>query len=148
MRRHKALQPLSRQHHHGLLLGWKIRTGLSKGIDPARIKKYVDWFYTAHLLPHFDIEEKHIFPVLGNEDELVQKALADHDRLKKLFNKDENIKESLDLLEKELEAHIRFEERILFQKIQEQTSEEQLEQINKIHQETDFVKNTKDEFWK
>ena len=31
-KRHKALQPLSREHHHGLLLSWKIRTGFSKDI--------------------------------------------------------------------------------------------------------------------
>ena len=35
-KRHKALQPLSREHHHGLLLSWKIRSGFNKkGIIPA-----------------------------------------------------------------------------------------------------------------
>ena len=32
-KRHKALQNLSREHHHGLLLSWKIRTGLNKNIE-------------------------------------------------------------------------------------------------------------------
>ncbi|WP_241739476.1 hypothetical protein [Aestuariibaculum marinum] len=30
LKRHKALQPLSREHHYGLLLTWKIRTGFKK----------------------------------------------------------------------------------------------------------------------
>jgi len=38
IKRSIALQPLSREHHHGLLLCWKIRTGLKKGIDIDRIK--------------------------------------------------------------------------------------------------------------
>ena len=45
LKRHKALQPLSRDHHHGLLLSWKIRSGFKKNIDVERIKVYADWFY-------------------------------------------------------------------------------------------------------
>jgi hypothetical protein len=45
LKRHAALQPLSREHHHGLLLGWKIRTGLSNGAPLERIKAYADWFF-------------------------------------------------------------------------------------------------------
>ncbi|CDF79955.1 hypothetical protein BN863_22430 [Formosa agariphila KMM 3901] len=30
LKRHKSLQPLSRDHHHGLLLAWKIRADLRK----------------------------------------------------------------------------------------------------------------------
>ncbi|MGK7389073.1 MAG: hemerythrin domain-containing protein [Candidatus Cyclobacteriaceae bacterium M2_1C_046] len=148
MRRHKSLQPLSRQHHHGLLLGWKIRAGLAKGVEPERIKRYVDWFYPNHIQPHFEVEEKHIFPVLGNDSELVQKALADHVFLKKLFEEKKEVRKTLERLEKELEAHIRFEERALFQKIQEIATEEQLKLIDEVHEEEGFVENTQDEFWK
>ena len=59
IKRHKAIQPLSREHHQGLLLSWKIRTGLSKGVSTDRIKTYADWFYKTYLIPHFEEEEKH-----------------------------------------------------------------------------------------
>ncbi|WP_332006933.1 hypothetical protein [Gaetbulibacter sp. NE] len=72
LKRHTALQPLSREHHHGLLLSWKLREGFKKNIDINRMKTYTDWFYSTHLIPHFDMEEKHIFPLLGNENDLVK----------------------------------------------------------------------------
>lgn len=42
IKRHTALKPLSREHHHGLLLSWKIREGLKRNIEIPRIKKYID----------------------------------------------------------------------------------------------------------
>ena len=148
MRRNKSLQPLSRQHHHGLLLCWKIRQGLSKDITPERIKKYTNWFYKNHILPHFELEERHVFPLLGNEHELVKEALSDHRRLKSLFEEKEEIKGALEAIEKELDEHIRFEERVLFQKMQETLSTEELKQIDEVHKEEPFVENEEDNFWK
>jgi len=33
IKRHNSLQPLSRDHHDGLLLKWKINKGISKGVE-------------------------------------------------------------------------------------------------------------------
>ncbi|MCB0448503.1 MAG: hemerythrin domain-containing protein [Confluentibacter sp.] len=148
MKRHKALQPLSREHHHGLLLSWKIRAGFSKNIEPNRIKTYADWFFKNHLIPHFDMEEQHIFTILEADNELVKHALADHRRLKRLFLVDEDIAAALSNIEETLDAHIRFEERVLFPEIQKVATEAQLEYIEKIHQEADFVDKLDDEFWR
>ena len=71
LKRHEALKPISREHHHGLLLCWKIKTGMSKGVELSRIKGSVDYFYQTHLLPHFAMEEKYIFPILDNGHELM-----------------------------------------------------------------------------
>lgn len=148
IRRVKEMQPLSRDHHHTLLLCWKIRTGLKHGIDPMRIKKYVDWFYPHHVSPHFDLEEKYVFPVLGEAHDVVKKALSEHRRLRRLIEDREDIKKSLSLLEQELDRHIRFEERELFNEIQRQASPETLRKIQEIHEDTLFKENTADEFWK
>jgi len=148
IKRNKLLQPISREHHQSLLLCWKIRTGFSKGVEAVRIKKYTDWFFENHIQPHFDVEEKYIFPILGNEHELVKKALSDHRRLKRLFENEEEIEKSLSLIEEELESHIRFEERVLFNEIQEIATEEQLKLISEKHTEEKFQENTEDEFWK
>lgn len=147
IKRNKALQPFSRDHHHGLLLCWKIRTGFSKQIEPRRIKRYADWFYNNYLKHHFELEEKHIFPILAYDNELVKRALAEHRRLGRLFNDIEDIKKSLALIEEELEQHIRFEERMLFNEIQKIATEKQLQTISKIHTDERFNDNSDDPFW-
>lgn len=147
IQRHESLKPLSREHHHGLLLCWKIRTGLKKEIPVDRIEKYASWFYRNNLLPHFEAEEKHIFPILGNQNELVKKALAEHRRLTRLFENKANILKSLSLIEEELEAHIRFEERILFNEIQKTATKENLEKINELHTENPVDIDWVDKFW-
>lgn len=147
IKRHQAMQPLSREHHQGLLLSWKIRTGISKGISADRMKNYLDWYYTAHLLPHFHAEENYIFPILGNGHELVKKAISQHRRLERLFNSTEDLKNSISLIEEELEGHIRFEERILFNEIQKVATEEQMKAVSDLHPETKFEENTTDLFW-
>lgn len=147
IKRHKVMQPFSRDHHHGLLLCWKIRTGFSKGIEVQRIKRYADWFFEHHALPHFELEEKHVFPILGNDHDLVKRALAEHRRLIRFFNNSDDIQKSLSLIEEELEKHIRFEERVLFNEIQKVATEEQLKTILKIHNDERFNDNTDDPFW-
>lgn len=147
LKRALELQPLSRDHHHGLQLCWKIRTGFSKRIEPNRIKKYTDWFFKTHLKPHFELEEKQVFPILGTENELVKRALTEHRRLKRLFKQTNNIEMALGLIEEELEAHIRFEERILFVEIQKIATQDQLAKIKEIHTEDFFVEKIDDPFW-
>lgn len=145
--RNKNLQPLSRDHHHSLLLCWKIRTGFLKGVAVERIKAYADWFFEHHIQPHFELEEKHIFPILGKESELVKKAIAQHKRLVRLFNDSDNLLKSLTLIEEELEQHIRFEERVVFNELQKVATEQQLIIISKLHADGKFKDNTNDPFW-
>ncbi|WP_452231985.1 hemerythrin domain-containing protein [Lacinutrix sp. MEBiC02595] len=147
-KRHKALQPLSREHHHGLLLSWKIRSGFSKNIAPERIRMYANWFFETHLIPHFEMEETYIFTILEEDNELVKKALADHKQIKALFAETGDDAITLGKIEEVLEQHIRFEERILFPEIQKIATEEQMLQIEKIHQPEDFKDNIEDAFWK
>ncbi|MFD1161673.1 hemerythrin domain-containing protein [Hwangdonia seohaensis] len=147
-KRHKALQPLSREHHHGLLLSWKIRSGFSKNIEPKRIRVYANWFFKQHLIPHFDMEEVHIFPILEQNNELIKKALADHRRIKRLFAETDDDAKTLSKIEEELDKHIRFEERVLFPEIQKVATEVQMLQIEKIHQPEKFEDNLVDEFWR
>lgn len=148
IKRHEALKTLSREHHHGLLLCWKIRAGIKKNTELSRIKKYADWFYQTHLIPHFEMEEKYIFSILGSQNDLVRKAISEHRRLKRLFGNDLDHQKTLSLIEEELERHIRFEERILFNEIQKVASPEQLLTIEQIQSEEKFVDNLTDAFWK
>ncbi|MCB9426518.1 MAG: hemerythrin domain-containing protein [Flavobacteriales bacterium] len=148
-KRHKSLQPLSREHHQGLLLSWKIRMGLDKSIDPKRIRIYAQWFYKTYLVAHFKAEEQYVFSVLEKENKLVQQAISEHERLMLLFITEEGDDVNVvSQIEKELDNHIRFEERVLFPEIQKKATEEQLLQIEKHHQMKIFEENLADEFWK
>lgn len=147
LKRAPELQPLSHDHHHGLLLSWKIRTGLKKEVSLERIKLYTDWFFETHLKDHFELEEKYIFSILGEDNELIQQAVGEHERLKELFNATTNLEENFSCLETELEAHIRFEERVLFAEIQKEATAAQLEKIAAVHGKTVFIENEADTFW-
>jgi iron-sulfur cluster repair protein YtfE (RIC family) len=147
IKRNKDLQPFSRDHHHSLLLCWKIRTGFSKGVSTERIKQYVDWFFEQHISPHFEMEEKYLFPILGDQHELVKKAISEHKRLGRLCADTETINESLSLIQEELEQHIRFEERVVYNEIQKIATEQQLKIISKLHSDEKFKDNTDDPFW-
>ncbi|MEM8521631.1 hemerythrin domain-containing protein [Flavobacterium sp. PL12] len=147
LKRAIELQPLSHDHHHGLQLCWKIRTGFSRKIELERIKKYADWFFVTHLEPHFELEENYIFTVLDSSNELVKQALTDHRRLKRLFSQTSDLEKALGRIEEELEKHIRFEERVLFPEIQSEATELQLSKISEIHTHEVFVENLEDVFW-
>lgn len=147
IKRHKALQPLSRQHHFGLLFSWKLRKGFSKNIETERLAEYAKWFFQHEIKPHFSDEEKYLFPILEKDNELVVRALKDHRRIKRLFNDTKNPDKSLNHLEEELDAHIRFEERILFNEIQKVATEEQLEKIEEIHRNPGKTPEYHDPFW-
>jgi iron-sulfur cluster repair protein YtfE (RIC family) len=147
IKRHVALQPLSREHHLGLLLCYKIGRGFDLNISPDRIKKYADWFYENHLVPHFDDEEKYVFPILGAQHEMVMQAMAEHVALRKLFTESPPNETTLRAIETQLEQHIRFEERIMFNEIQAVATPEQLQHFSNIHKEEDFCENEVDAFW-
>ena len=103
MKRHEALVQLSRDHHFGLLLCWKLKEGLKREISPERMSKYVQLFYTQNLKPHFLEEEETLFPLLGNEHPLISEAVAQHREFEKMisegFESAEKIQNFRDLLE-------------------------------------------------
>lgn len=148
LKRHIAIQPLSREHHQGLLLCWKIRKGFEKGVELQRIKKYSDWFWENHLKKHFAIEEKYVFPILGNKNDFVKQALVEHNHLTALFGQKTEISFALERIQKDLESHIRFEERVLFNKIQEQATARELQYIQQYHEKEISCGFWEDEFWK
>lgn len=147
IKRHKSLQPISREHHQGLLLSWKIKQGISKQIDLNRIKAYTDYFYESHLKEHFEVEEEYIFPVLGKNNPLIKKAMAQHRRLTRLFNSDTDLLKTLCHIEEELARHIRLEEREIFNEVQKVATPEQLLLIEKQHNKHMLEDTWEDKFW-
>ena len=133
IKRHPSLQSISRDHHEGLLISFKIEKGMSENVEASVMQKHIDWFFEKKLLPHFKIEEEFVFPVLGNEHELIRAALDQHAELVRLFGIADKNYDTLKLIGELLDAHIRFEERILFNEIQAVATPEQLQLIEASH---------------
>jgi iron-sulfur cluster repair protein YtfE (RIC family) len=117
-------------------------------VDISRLKKYAEWFYQNYLIPHFKVEEKYVFPILGNENVLNKKAISEHRSLQRLFESPAiEYQKNLSLISDELINHIRFEERVLFGEIQKIATAEQLLSIEFNQSDEKFVDNLSDPFW-
>lgn len=117
-------------------------------IENKRIKNYIDWFKIEYLDPHFEIEKKHIFPILGNNNVRVKRALANHRRLKRLFSETTELNKVLNKIEEELSSYIGFEERILYTEIRDVARPQEWEDIEKSHEKLEFSDDGwDDKFW-
>jgi iron-sulfur cluster repair protein YtfE (RIC family) len=148
IKRHQAIVSFSKDHHFGLLLVWKIRQGLEKAVNAERISKYVVYFFKEDLKKHFREEEQILFCKLPESDTLRKRAEADHQsiyNLVKAIDKNKNDTILLSQLANELENHIRFEERELFNHLQKKITPADLELIEK---RTPNNGKTIDEKWK
>jgi iron-sulfur cluster repair protein YtfE (RIC family) len=154
IKRGKELVALSRDHHEGLLLSWKIRTGLKLETEPARIINYVLYSFDHHLRDHFAQEEAIVFPLLSETDERRTRAFAEHQHI---YQMTEQMAANTDAatvvlpaFADFLEAHIRFEERDLFPYIEQQADRDALSKAGRMIEEWEQQQNKpqwEDEFW-
>ncbi len=112
---------------------------------------YVKYFWDHHFATHFKEEEEFLFSQI--QDDVVQKALDDHQKIKISVDKIgvsgmESEDDVLLELADTVDDHIRFEERVLFPHLQEKLSEEQLELIGEQIVDEPLNDNYEDEFWK
>jgi len=131
-KRHQAIVSFSKDHHFGLLLSWKIRNGLKHGIEDERISKYVLYIFKEDLDKHFKDEESLLFSKFPTGDKMIVHAIEGHNNLEQLAAAIEQSKNDSALLNRfadELEKHIRYEERKLFNYLQENIPADELELI-------------------
>lgn len=152
IKRDPALVRFSRDHHFGLLLVWKMREGMRKKTETRRIADYALNFFRNELEPHFKDEEKHLFPKLDEDSELRIRAEKEHVKLRALARRLEEAEADHDLLvnfSDLLEMHIRFEERQLFNHMQETFTRSQLDEIlgSAEEQKCSTDSEWKDQFW-
>jgi hypothetical protein len=79
MRRSEALAPLSRDHHHALVIAAALERADRDGAQEAA-ERFVD-FLAAHELAHFALEESVVLPAVPDEETgrtLVERVLNDH----------------------------------------------------------------------
>jgi iron-sulfur cluster repair protein YtfE (RIC family) len=145
---------LSRDHHDGLLIGWKIRQGIAYKVASARMVDYVMSTFAAELEPHFAEEEDLIFSRLDRIDALRTRAEAEHAAIRELIAKlhASEVDAATVLLEfaDMLQAHIRFEERILFPHVEKAIPAQDLDAIGRQLEDDHSNKtgvNWPDAFW-
>ncbi|WP_027377565.1 hypothetical protein [Kaistella palustris] len=148
MKRHEALVQLSRDHHFGLLLCWKLKEGLKRNISPERMSKYINLFYLQNLKPHFTEEEETIFKVLGEEHPLIKEAVSQHNTFHDMVEKGFLTPEEIENFRALLELHIRTEERQIFPEIEKQATDEQLQNLLEQHYPELKEPDYDDIFWK
>jgi hemerythrin len=132
IKRSKAFVPFSKDHHFGLLLAWKIRQDLQSKVEAEYISNYVLTFFDTDLQQHFKEEEELIFCKLSFEDALRRQAETEHQTIYHIIDSVREKKTDTALLNEFadfLESHIRFEERILFNYMQEKLTEQELDEV-------------------
>jgi hemerythrin-like domain-containing protein len=150
IKRNKNIVPLSKDHHHGLLLCWKIRQGLKMNVELERIRNYINFFWQTYLVKHFRQEEELLFskidgPVCNrvkDEHEIIRLLIAG------ISSQDKDNTNCYTRFANLLEQHIRHEERVLFSYLEAHISAEELERIGKeLEKNEPHCELYEDEFW-
>jgi iron-sulfur cluster repair protein YtfE (RIC family) len=130
MKRHPALQQLSRDHHHALAVAQRLKRTDAPGANDARGLFLEYWERDGR--GHFREEEEVLLPTLSRFAELdqpvISRVLLDHVRIRRLAEDVAADAELADLhaLGIELEQHVRREERELFPLIEQSLPEPEL----------------------
>ncbi len=143
MKRDERLVRLSREHHHALVMALRIRRELPDATNQEAAELYNDLlrFWSAGLLNHFEAENGCLLARLARRED---QGLAQAGRLQREH------REMIDLVEDmraatgfeqrhdalarfgtQLEAHIRWEERELFEWMQVEFTEEEMDDIGR-----------------
>jgi hemerythrin-like domain-containing protein len=136
MLRDPSLVPLSRQHQHALALCVRIsRAELASAREVQAWQAEVEQHFALEIQHHFSAEETDVFPVARQYAELVplvEELLAEHVRLRGYF--EQARMRALDgpalrQFAEMLSAHIRKEERRLFEEMQKRMGSADLERL-------------------
>jgi hemerythrin-like domain-containing protein len=133
MLRNKSLIPLSHQHQRALALCVRIdRAQPIRATDLESWQAEIEQHFEQEIGIHFAAEEQVLFPAASRFPELVplvDELIADHASLRELFGKARAhamSTESLLIFAGQLSAHIRKEERQLFEGLQQLMKDEDL----------------------
>ncbi len=140
LRRHPNLQPLSRDHHRGLVLAQLLKYDVPDypGLPATVAGKaaYAIEFFDTQLQAHFEREENILLPAITGYDALLdrygEQMCEEHRRIRNMlesWRQNPPNGADLDQMGRCLEEHIRFEERVFFQHLQATAPAAVLEQL-------------------
>jgi len=134
VKRSEALQSLSRDHHQTLVVAQQLRRARNAGEATAT---FLD-FWRKCGQRHFRIEEEVLLPqwaLLGTVDEAAAARLARDLEIRSAamaIEADVPDLEQLRTLGAQLAVHVRFEERVLFERIEKDLDADHLERLARV----------------
>ena len=144
MKRHPSLQDLSREHHWILLHARALRWASKGSGDLVKACREFLNYWAKRGDAHFKQEEDKLFPYCERcqdwkKTEAVQSVFKQHDgirlliaRLEVLVTTGQDLTSVSSELGKLMEHHIRHEERVVFEQIQDALSEHEMENLGKV----------------
>lgn len=157
MKRDSRLETLSWEHHHGLVVAFRLQRGLEKKAGTEILREYLLHIWGSALAHHFWQEEQTLLPALdalSEGNQLLGLMVDDHRDFRQMIRKIEghpaNLGAELSAFANKLNKHIRFEERLLFPYIENHVPAPQLKTIGEFLHEKHVSVNIcwTDEFWK
>jgi len=143
MKRHKALQTLSDEHHQGLVWSRRLQN-INDEASPEEAQSLADDFidiWNSEINPHFRKEEEILLPLFANTgkatEDPVMEMLEQHILLRRDVLKI-GVSPNTTLLQhcgNLLKDHIRHEERVVFPMIEEAAQKDLLTQIGEMLKE-------------
>ena len=133
MKREKFLWPLTQGHHRGLVAARNIKNRIeqmkteNRQADLEALKAETEGFWKGELQPHFEAEEEmlQIFAEkAGAKDKDLLRTIQEHRTMTQLLKM--GFKEDLLRFAEILTAHIRFEEEVLFGRIEKILTPEEI----------------------
>ncbi|CAN5731579.1 hypothetical protein BH10BAC2_BH10BAC2_16090 [soil metagenome] len=137
MKRHIQLQPLSRQHHNGLLAVLLLKKGIKKAAPSKEMAAFILDFWSKDLEDHFKAEEDYLLPAVATinfDQQLIDILKEGHTLLRSYIYMLQDDPLNVEVIKQFytlLEQHIRFEEKQFFPKAEKLLTEEQLQQLGK-----------------
>jgi hemerythrin-like domain-containing protein len=142
MLRNKNLIPLSHQHQHALAFCVSIDRALANpaAMETGAIQQEITRLYETELARHFEAEERFLFPAAEQLEEmtnLVDELRIEHGLIRRGVKRAEArdlTASDIQVFAASLSAHIRKEERELFETVQQRLTPEELDRVGReIH---------------
>jgi hemerythrin-like domain-containing protein len=135
VKRHPALEQLSRDHHQALVVAQRLKRADDASATAARAEFLTYW--QQHGREHFREEEEVLLPACAGfmdaDHPLIARVLTDHVRIRHLADRLGSTAnpplQALHELGERLERHVRLEERELFPLIERSASEDDLRRL-------------------
>jgi len=133
--RHEAIVPFSRDHYVGLVQAQHLMKAAEAGDVERRkaVAAFID-AWDGEIAKHFDDEERLLLELLQEQDR--RRLVGEHEALRVLANQARKMRRQVDPRAADvkqigilLEQHIRWEERELFARLQEQLTDAQLSRL-------------------
>ncbi len=137
MKRAEQLKKLSHQHHNGLMAVLLLKKGVEKKAALDVLNGFVIHTWENELRTHFIKEEVYLHPHflhLSGLMPMYEQMKTEHHEIRRMIDAIRSGESSIELIRSfytSLEKHIRFEERDLFEYIQDHIGAEQFAAVEK-----------------